>query len=79
MFLGPNSIGFVWSAVGRALLRFMEFLVVFAMPAFLETFVTCGTHSKRCKWGCCDGACLLGYKWAFFAISSLASGWSRFV
>ena len=25
MFPGPNSIGFVWGGVGRALMRFMHF------------------------------------------------------
>ena len=32
MFSGPDSIGFVWSGVGRAL---MQFLVDFGMSAFL--------------------------------------------
>ena len=39
-FSGADSIGFVWSRVGRALMQFMHFLVVFAMSAFLVTLVT---------------------------------------
>ena len=40
MFLGLNSIDFVWSGVGQALMQFMQFLVVFALSAFLATLVT---------------------------------------
>ena len=40
MFSRPDSMGFVWSAVGRALMQFMQFLVVFAMLAFLATLLT---------------------------------------
>ena len=40
MFSGPDSIGIVWSGVGRALMQFMHFLVVFAMSVFLATLVT---------------------------------------
>ena len=40
MFLGPDSIGFVWGGVGRALMQFMHFLAFFAMLAVLATSVT---------------------------------------
>ena len=35
-FLEPDSIGFAWSGVGRALMQFMQFLVVFAMACFWQ-------------------------------------------
>ena len=31
MFPGPNSMGFVWRGVGRALMQFMHFPAIFAM------------------------------------------------
>ena len=48
MFPGPDSIGFVWGGVGRALRQFMHFsamqfmhlLAIFAMLAVLATSVT---------------------------------------
>ena len=40
MFPGPDSIGFVWGGVGRALMQFMHFLAIFAMLAILEISVT---------------------------------------
>ena len=43
----PDSMGFVWGEVGRALMQFMhffcqfmQFLVAFPMSAFLATLVT---------------------------------------
>ena len=29
MFPGPDSMGFVWGGVGRALMQFMHFLAIF--------------------------------------------------
>ena len=69
MFPGPDSIGFVWGGVGRALVQFMHFPAIFAMLAVLATSVT---HSEGCEWGCCDSICLLGYGRTFFAVSSFA-------
>ena len=40
MFPGPDSIGFVWGGVGRALMQFMHFSAIFAMLAVLATSVT---------------------------------------
>ena len=40
MFLGPDSMGFVWGGEGRALMHFMHFLAIFAMLAVLATFLT---------------------------------------
>ena len=40
MFPGPDSMGFVWGGVGRALMQFMHFLAIFAMLAVLATSVT---------------------------------------
>ena len=40
MFPGPDSMGFVWGRVGRALLQFMLFLAIFGMLAVLATLVT---------------------------------------
>ena len=40
MFPGPDSMGFVWAGVGRALMQFMHFLAFFAMLAVLATLVT---------------------------------------
>ena len=39
MFSGPNSMGFVWGGVGRALMQLMQFLVVFPMSchSLIET------------------------------------------
>ena len=31
MFLGPDSMGFVWGGVGRALVQSMHFSPIFAM------------------------------------------------
>ena len=31
MFPGPDSMGFVWGGVGRALMQFMHFSAIFAM------------------------------------------------
>ena len=31
MFPGPDSMGFVWGGVGRALVLFMHFSAIFAM------------------------------------------------
>ena len=39
-FPGPDSMWFVWSVVGRALMRFMHFSTIFAMSALLVTSVT---------------------------------------
>ena len=39
MFPGPDSIGFVWGGVGRALMQFMHFSAIFAMLAVLATSV----------------------------------------
>ena len=36
MFPGPDSIGFVWGGVGRALMQFMHFSAIFAMLAVLN-------------------------------------------
>ena len=40
VFPGPDSMGFVWGRLGRALLQFMQLLVVFAMLAVFATLVT---------------------------------------
>ena len=40
MFPGPDSMGFVWGGVGRALMQFMHFSAIFAMLAVLATLVT---------------------------------------
>ena len=40
MFPGPNSMGFVWGGVGRALMQFMQLSAIFAMLAVLATSVT---------------------------------------
>ena len=40
MFLGPDSMGFVWGGVGRALVQFMHFSAIFVMLAVLATLVT---------------------------------------
>ena len=40
MFPGPDSMGFVWGGVGRALLQFMHFSAIFAISAGLATSVT---------------------------------------
>ena len=40
MFSGPDSIGFVWSGVGCALMELMQFSAIFAMLAVLATLVT---------------------------------------
>ena len=40
MFLGPDSIGFVWGGVGRALMQFMHFSAIFGMLGVLATSVT---------------------------------------
>ena len=37
---GPDSMGFVWRGVGRALMQFMHFLAIFAMSTVLATLVT---------------------------------------
>ena len=66
MFPDPDSMGFVWGGVGRALLQFMHFSAIFAMLAVLATSVTRGTHSEGCEWGRCDRICLLGYERMFF-------------
>ena len=39
VFPGPNSSGFVWSGVGRAL-QCMQFSAIFAMPVVFATVVT---------------------------------------
>ena len=39
MFPGPDSIGFVWGKVGRALMQFMHFSAIYAMLAVLATSV----------------------------------------
>ena len=36
----PNSMGFVWGGVGRAVIQFMLFAALFAMLAILATSVT---------------------------------------
>ena len=40
MFPGPDSIGFVWGGVGRALVQFMPFSAIFGMLGVLATSVT---------------------------------------
>ena len=40
MFPGPESMGFVWGGVGRALMQFMQFSAIFGMLAVLATSVT---------------------------------------
>ena len=40
VFWAPDSMGFVWGGVGRALLQFMHFSAIFAMSAVLATSVT---------------------------------------
>ena len=40
MFPGPDSMGFVWSGVGQALVPLMHFSAIFAMLAVLATSVT---------------------------------------
>ena len=40
MFPGPDSIGFVWGEVGRALTQFMHFLAIFAMLGVLANPMT---------------------------------------
>ena len=39
MFLGPNSVGFVWGEVARALMRYMHFSAIYAILAVLATSV----------------------------------------
>ena len=34
VFPGPDSMGFVWGGVGRALMQFMHFLVIFVCWGF---------------------------------------------
>ena len=38
-FRGPDSMGFVWGGVGRALMQFMHFSAIFGMLAVLATSV----------------------------------------
>ena len=38
-FPGPDSMGFLWGGVGRALMQFMHFSAIFAMLAVLATSV----------------------------------------
>ena len=40
MFSVPDSMGFVWVGVGRALMELMHFSAIFAMLAVLATLVT---------------------------------------
>ena len=40
VFPGPDSMGYVWGGVGRALMLFMHFPAIFAMLAVLATSVT---------------------------------------
>ena len=40
MFLGPDSMGFVWGGVGQALMQFMHLSGIFGMLAVLATSVT---------------------------------------
>ena len=40
MFLGPDSKGFIWGGVGRALMQFVHFSATFAMLVVLATMVT---------------------------------------
>ena len=40
VFPGPDSMGFVWGGVGRALMQFMHFPASFGMLAVLATSVT---------------------------------------
>ena len=39
MFPGPDSIGFVWGGVGRALMQFKHFSAIYAMLGVLATLV----------------------------------------
>ena len=39
MFPGPDSMGFVWGGVGRALMQFMHLSAIFAMLPVLATSV----------------------------------------
>ena len=65
MLPGPDSMGFVWGGVGRALMQFMHFSAIFAMLAVLATSVT-PWYFEGCEWGCCDSIYLLRYKRTFF-------------
>ena len=40
MFPGPDSMGFVWGGMRRALMQFMHLFAIFAMLAVLATSVT---------------------------------------
>ena len=40
MFLGPDSMAFVWGGVGRVLMQFMRFSAILAMLAVLATSMT---------------------------------------
>ena len=40
VFPGPDSMGFVWGGVGRALVQVMHFSAIFVMWAVLATSVT---------------------------------------
>ena len=40
MFPGPDSMGFVWGGVGRALMQFMHFSAIFVMLAVSAISVT---------------------------------------
>ena len=75
MFPGPDSMGFVWGGVGRALMQFMHFSGIFAMLAVLATLVTRGPRSGGCEWGCCNSICLLGYgRTSFESLAVLRAG-----
>ena len=50
MFPGPDSMGFVWGGVGRALMQFMHLLAIFAMWAVLATSVTPCYPLGGCEW-----------------------------
>ena len=47
MFPGPDSMGFLWGGVGRALMQFMHFSAIFGMLAVLATSVTLSTTSQH--------------------------------
>ena len=40
VFPAPDSMGFVWGGVGRALMQFTHFSAIFAVLAVLATSVT---------------------------------------
>ena len=64
VFPGPDSMGFVWGGVGRALIQFMHFSAIFAM--FVDLGDPVVPTLRGASGGCCDSICLLGYGRTFF-------------